>query len=160
MPIPVDCSCGREFKVKDELAGNKIRCPDCRSILEVPETQAEIATAVEIDEDAPALPPEPRVRKPQAPRLPDEYTASRTKATYDSEAKAERSMPKSKKRESSGSWFPAISVNSSIISGLLMMVGAVAWFVAGLAINRIFIYPPIMFVLGIGAIIKGFTGKD
>lgn len=37
MPIPFSCqSCGRNLRVKDELAGNQIYCPDCKSILTVP----------------------------------------------------------------------------------------------------------------------------
>ena len=41
-----------------------------------------------------------------------------------------------------------------------MMVGAVVWFVAGLAANRIFFYPPVLFILGIVAVFKGITGRE
>ena len=42
-----------------------------------------------------------------------------------------------------------------------MMVGAVVWFFGALFfLDRIFFYPPIMFVLGIGAVIRGFTGQE
>jgi hypothetical protein len=47
-----------------------------------------------------------------------------------------------------------------IATGLLMMLGAAAWFVAGLAADRIFIYPPILFIIGIGTVIKGFMGQS
>ena len=58
-----------------------------------------------------------------------------------------------------------LSISSSgfatqVITGLLMMLGAVAWFIGGLAIGYIFFYPPILFILGIGTMIKGFLGKD
>jgi hypothetical protein len=36
MPIPLTCGCGRSFHLKDELAGKKIRCPECRRVLSVP----------------------------------------------------------------------------------------------------------------------------
>ena len=51
-------------------------------------------------------------------------------------------------------------ISPAIISGVLMMLGAVIWFVAGLAFGYIYFYPPIMFVLGIGAVIKGFRGQE
>lgn len=35
MPIKVTCSCGQQFLAKDELAGKKVQCPKCRSILTV-----------------------------------------------------------------------------------------------------------------------------
>ena len=41
-----------------------------------------------------------------------------------------------------------------------MIVGALVWFFLGLAAGRIFIYPPIMCVLGIGAIVRGFRGEE
>jgi hypothetical protein len=37
MPISFSCqTCGRELRVKDELVGQEIYCPDCRAILTVP----------------------------------------------------------------------------------------------------------------------------
>jgi hypothetical protein len=40
-------------------------------------------------------------------------------------------------------------VSGQVLIGIVMMVGAVAWFVGGLMMfDRIFIYPPVMFVLG------------
>lgn len=37
MPIPITCgACGRKLKVKDELAGKKVRCPECRETVAVP----------------------------------------------------------------------------------------------------------------------------
>jgi len=41
-----------------------------------------------------------------------------------------------------------------------MMLGAVVWFFLGLAAGRIFFYPPILFVFGIGAVVRGFTGRN
>lgn len=47
-----------------------------------------------------------------------------------------------------------------IALGLLMMLGAVVWFVLGLAADKIFFYPPILFLFGIGSVIKGFLGHS
>jgi hypothetical protein len=62
-------------------------------------------------------------------------------------------------RKSEGSGF-SIAVHPAIISGLLMMVGAAVWFFVGLSAGIIYFYPPVLFVLGIGAIIRGFTGRE
>ena len=44
---------------------------------------------------------------------------------------------------------------------LVMMIIAVAWFVAGIVwADRIFFYPPILFVIGIVAIVKGLMGGE
>ncbi len=40
-------------------------------------------------------------------------------------------------------------VSGQVLIGIAMMVGAVVWFVGGLMMfDRIFLYPPVMFVLG------------
>jgi hypothetical protein len=49
---------------------------------------------------------------------------------------------------------------SSIIVGVLMMVGAVVWFVGGLAVGFIFFYPPFLFIFGIVAVVRGLMGHD
>jgi hypothetical protein len=37
------------------------------------------------------------------------------------------------------------------------MLGATVWFVVGLAADRIFFYPPILFIIGLISVIKGLT---
>ena len=36
MAIPFRCECGKRLQAKDELAGRRIRCPDCGRTLKVP----------------------------------------------------------------------------------------------------------------------------
>ncbi|HRU06422.1 MAG TPA: hypothetical protein P5137_11690, partial [Candidatus Brocadiia bacterium] len=36
MAITLKCSCGKSLKIRDDLAGKKIRCPGCKKILVVP----------------------------------------------------------------------------------------------------------------------------
>jgi len=51
-------------------------------------------------------------------------------------------------------------VDMGVVGGLLMMGGAAAWFFIGLAGGYIFFYPPVLFVIGIFALLKGlFTGN-
>jgi hypothetical protein len=40
MAITVSCECGKEFKVKDESAGKRIKCPACQTVLTVPDADA------------------------------------------------------------------------------------------------------------------------
>jgi hypothetical protein len=50
--------------------------------------------------------------------------------------------------------------SSSVMGGLLLMVIAVVWFFGGLALNRIFFYPTIMFIIGFVTFFKGlFSGN-
>ncbi len=36
MPVVVSCSCGKRFEAKDSLAGQRVRCPSCGGILDIP----------------------------------------------------------------------------------------------------------------------------
>lgn len=50
------------------------------------------------------------------------------------------------------------SISSGVSGGVLLMVVAALWFFAGIVVaNRIYIYPPVMFVIGVLAMIKGST---
>jgi hypothetical protein len=55
MTLSVHCPCGRKLKLKDELAGKRVRCPSCKQILAVPELESledvPFATAEVLDDD-------------------------------------------------------------------------------------------------------------
>jgi hypothetical protein len=51
-------------------------------------------------------------------------------------------------------------LNAGVLGGLAAMVGAVIWFVAGLLNDIIFFYPPVLFVLGLIAMIRGVMNRD
>src|SRR5262245_10156542 len=41
MPVPITCpECDSRFKVKNELAGGKVRCPKCAAVLTVADEEA------------------------------------------------------------------------------------------------------------------------
>lgn len=43
MPIDVTCdACQAEFQVKDEFAGRKVRCSECKSVIELPEAEDDV----------------------------------------------------------------------------------------------------------------------
>jgi hypothetical protein len=67
--LRVTCSCGRVLKLNDDLAGKKIKCPECASVLTVKAAaQAAVSTkptkpAVDDDDDAVASGPAPARNK-------------------------------------------------------------------------------------------------
>jgi hypothetical protein len=48
----------------------------------------------------------------------------------------------------------------AIAAGILMMVGATVWCIAGLAFDWFFYYPPILFIVGIVTVIRGALNKE
>ncbi len=49
MAIQFQCSCGKAFRVKDELAGKTGKCPNCGAVLEVPSPSMAILPTLEED---------------------------------------------------------------------------------------------------------------
>jgi hypothetical protein len=50
--------------------------------------------------------------------------------------------------------------NGGVLGGILMMVIAVVWFVVGIvALDMIYFYPPILFIVGIVALVRGLMDK-
>jgi hypothetical protein len=168
MPVPLDCECGRSLRVKDELAGRRIRCPGCSDVLTVPKPETshdadEEATALLLsDEPSEAAAPRARYRdepsesdaiqRRPSPR-PSRPTASRAPAPPNVRRAKSRGGPRVAFEQG---WFG--SMNAGVIGGLLMMLIAVVWFAVGLAVGIIFFYPPILLVLGFIAMVKGLMG--
>lgn len=58
MPIELRCTeCQRRLRVRDEIAGKRIKCPSCQAILRVPETAAGPLEPASSHAPAPAVPP-------------------------------------------------------------------------------------------------------
>lgn len=57
--ISFSCACGKALKVKDELAGKKVRCPECSRPIQVPAGEAAADEWEQWDsfDDASAVPP-------------------------------------------------------------------------------------------------------
>ncbi|AMV30302.1 hypothetical protein VT84_38275 [Gemmata sp. SH-PL17] len=85
---------------------------------------------------------------------PDEYNT-------DSLAKKKKKRaPQSENAEGTEQSLEGRVFNSGFWGGLLAMVVAVIWFFAGLANDTLYFYPPILFVIGLGAIFKGTTSSE
>src|SRR5690349_11114298 len=117
MSISIACSCGKAYRVKESLAGKKIRCAECAELIKVPVQEADDDSeydefgppqpaADDEDEGEPSLPP--RVKR----------RSSATKR----ETRAER--PARRKVLEKG-WFE--NTNGGVLGGILMMLIAVVW---------------------------------
>ncbi|QDU95043.1 TM2 domain-containing protein [Lignipirellula cremea] len=53
MPIEISCSsCDKRLRVKDDLAGKKVRCPQCKGVIEVPSDGVSVAAEDEAGDAA------------------------------------------------------------------------------------------------------------
>ena len=153
--MPVQCpQCGKQLMVPASSGGKQGRCPQCSHVFTVPAWMQE----VEADEDlrlAPmandplaSLPPasgyqlQPQAANPYAPGV-NPYAPSAQTATANPE----------KYNHAFG--LEQRAFDAGIIGGILLMVVSVIWFVAGLFFDIIFFYPPILFLIGLAAFIRG-----
>jgi hypothetical protein len=143
MPIAFSCrQCSRNLRVKDELAGTQIYCPDCKSILQVPNSGDSDSQGAATASDDPYR----EEVANQAVREPRERSA----------VDAELPPPKKATPEKGGFG----TINGGAGGGILMMVIAVVWFVVGWWAGRIFIYPPILFIIGLVSFIRALVTRD
>jgi hypothetical protein len=159
MPISFPCGCGRTLRVKDELAGSKVRCPKCSSILTVPkpdiEHDAANVSVVDVPTDAQKEPDREELEMQASTAITDQ-------PLYRAPAPVKKRRLASKRERKKESWRPPlVFINAEVTGGLVIIVVAIAWFVGGLVwLNRIFFYPPVLLILGIAAIVKGFTAPE
>ncbi|MEZ6143204.1 MAG: hypothetical protein R3B84_21780 [Zavarzinella sp.] len=184
MPIPFTCVCGKTRNLKDEFAGKRIRCPDCHAVSEVPYVIEREEYLVDMDDvvDEPVPTHASNSSSEDADDLaaralmdddddnntsrqswaePQPYSQPTSRPTIDpsryyreeiKQAEQERRARQRPERPPVDRW------NGNTVTGLLMMLGAVVWFGLGFAAGRIFIYPPILFILGLVSFFKGFSG--
>jgi hypothetical protein len=60
-------------------------------------------------------------------------------------------------QEEPGGFFAAEQkgIQKGILGGIIMIAIAVIWFVVGLAAGYIYFYPPVLFIIGVVALVKG-----
>jgi hypothetical protein len=141
MAIAVTCfGCSRTMNVKDDFAGRRALCPFCKAEVQVPER-------------------EPPREADQYPLAADERDS---RLDFDDRDDEPRRRPRLRdhdedievRKKGSG-----VS-SGSVLTGVLMMVGALVWFFGALALGRIFFYPPILFIVGLVTFIKGLAGNS
>ena len=162
MPIAIACGqCDWKGTVKDALAGRKGKCPTCGEPITVPkaadpdDVEAAAAAALLDGDDGPAPPPA------YSTPMPAPYAAQPRPDPKPADPPARRKGPQLEFRTKEA---PAprrgIAIGGAAVTGLFMMGGAALWFVLGLAADRIFIYPPFLFVFGLIAFFRGLAGHE
>lgn len=180
MPITFNCSCGKVLRAPDEHAGKRVRCPACAGVSTVPEPEPmfEVVedTAAPMFEvvEGTAAPKARPVARPVAAVVDDDDEDDRRgydTSDADRDAGEDRSRrqkkpkwqrtseKKRKKSKEPGRSLEGKVFNGGVAVGILSMLGAVVWLVAGiLLLDRIFYYPPILFIIGLVGFIKGLIG--
>lgn len=161
MPIAFACGCGKEFSVADEYSGKRTKCPACHNPLTVPTTESPaadedeafrvLAEGSESEEEAPAPArrdplPAATTAPPPAPRptpAPQPKRLHRTRSASESESRYQR---------------PRIYISPGVMGGIGSMILGAVWFFLGLAADRIYIFAPVVFFMGLLAVIRGFLG--
>ena len=171
MPIRFSCECGRTLQVADNLGGALVRCPECSRTLTAPDA----ALAVRVGVKPPPLPPQPVEDDPvdleewdekaeRKRRLnPFKDNAPPRRSYYDRRRDDDSAAPEVDERDLRLPPPPPKELggaSGSVIAGIFMMLGAIVWFVLGLFADRIFIYPVILFVSGLIALVRGLTQSD
>jgi len=179
--VPVSCpKCGKQLMVPTTAAGKQGRCPACThvfmlpALLEMPESDelpqlAPLASdpfgqnvptsGYQLQPTAPQAYPQasypygsPPAQQPYAPQQPmNPHLAN---------AYAEAAQKQSSDKYNHGFGMEQRGWDAGMMGGLLMMLLAGVWFVAGLYCGFIFYYPPILFLIGLVGFVRGlFTGN-
>jgi hypothetical protein len=103
--------------------------------------------------------------KPRAKKKPDfRHGSGRTDDDDDDEDRPKKKRKKKRKppeqQDNSGRSLEGNIINGGVGAGILAMLIAVVWFILGLMNDWIFFYPPILFIIGLVAFIKGLTGEE
>ncbi len=167
MPIIVTCDCGAKLRAQDEHAGKKTRCPRCGALLVIPADGGDRPPDVEpVEEEPPrrgvvAPPPAPRPSRASYGVSQEDEPAPRRRPARDplnfddeDDDKPRRPRPRPRPRPTGGDGW---GINAGVGGGILMMVIAIIWFVVGLMFDWVFFYPPILFIIGLIALIKGLA---
>jgi hypothetical protein len=161
MPIAFDCACGKAFRVPDEHAGKRTKCPACGGALTVPAPPASaeddafrLLEAAEAPERPARAAPPPPPSNWSAPRRP---VAAAPPPPPAAQAKT-RPRPVRRPRDDRGGGGFQIVLSPAVAGGLASMAIAGVWIALALSNNRIPIYAPVLFVFGLVAVVRGFFG--
>ena len=149
MPIEMNCECGRDLYLRDDLAGKQIRCPDCQRMLTVPYA----GRPQPLHDDVPFVLPAPRPIPAPAPAYDPLAERSEQPKPEPPPLPAAPPLPPRYPKPAGG------GVNGGkVIGGLAMLIaGGVMIGVGGAwGCNR---FPYILIVIGIITFIKGLMGS-
>ncbi|HLW65563.1 MAG TPA: hypothetical protein VKS79_09615 [Gemmataceae bacterium] len=180
MSISVKCSCGRTLLLRPEFAGKRVKCPICKGSLQVPneEPKDEIVSDFEVVEDNENV--ESNFEIVEQPQKPSKPSASAIIATRPVSKKSDNGEdppprpPKPKRRKRSRARYyddypeperrhsgGGLAISQGVIAGVAMMaVSLVLIVVMFVFLGRIWIYPGIIFALGIVRIVRSIVHGD
>lgn len=180
MPITFSCACGQQLEMADEYAGKQARCPSCQAVVTVPSAapappplptaappKARLADSdvTDVTDDdhgagAASLNPLDRRNTPSSRRRRDEDDEDdedrprRFRRRYEDDEDDDYE-PRRRREPQRKFW------NNRVTGGITSIVIAVIWGGILLALDRIPIVAPILFILGVISIIRGLaTGRD
>ncbi|MCE5279302.1 MAG: hypothetical protein ABFD92_11090 [Planctomycetaceae bacterium] len=147
------------------MAGKFDECPECRTRVLVPAAAAKAAQSnpYAMPRVGAAAPPPAAAPAPRRPAVipvqqvsPAQPQSDLDRLRMQQEARAQREKEdRAAIRWGSGQR----GIDKGVWGGLAMMVGAVVWFVVGWMAGYIFFYPPILFVIGIVALVRGLADR-
>ncbi|MAG56034.1 MAG: hypothetical protein CMJ83_07070 [Planctomycetes bacterium] len=131
-------TCRAVMSLPGTALGNKARCPRCSTKFVVEHKDVQDAASLQASAEAPGLPtslvaPAP---VPSAPRMPSARAARARVPEGDVFAPERRALDR------------------GVVGGVMVMVIAAVWFIVGMSAGRIFLKPPILFLIGLFAAIS------
>lgn len=160
MPIQMLCpTCNGKLAAPDHAAGKTVKCPKCQSLMVVPEAEPEfevVDDGFEVVEDKPLM-----AKRPVRRKRDSDYDDEDDEVDEDDRPRPRKRRKRKEKVEHHGFFSAEKSIiGSGVIGGCITMLIAVVWFVVGLMNDWVFFYPPILFVVGLIAAIKGLAGSE
>jgi hypothetical protein len=180
--MPVECpQCGKQLLVPVAAGGKNGRCPQCSHVFTLPAWMAEI----EDDELPELAPPSytpgafaaPSFAPPAVDPFAAPYSPSdrqfQTPLAYPPSANVPGGYPQAANPFLPSAPASAVApaaqpdkynhafgleqraFDAGILGGLALMALSVVWFVGGLFFDIIFYYPPILFLVGLAALVRG-----
>lgn len=161
--IEVSCTaCFTTLQAKADWAGKTCKCK-CGEKIQIPSTHkintAQTSSSSGMDMTDPmALPLTTNIPAQTSSKFQTRYNNPEAyKPIAPPKPTKKASLPKRTKSwtgSSSNAGFSSF-FEGPVIAGIGMMLGATIWFVVGLSAGYIFFYPPILFCIGLGSVIKG-----
>lgn len=161
MTIAFDCGCGKAFRVPDEHAGKRTKCPACGAALTVPAPPASAEDdAFRLLEAAEAPERPARAAPPPAPSNWSAPSRPAAPPPHPPPAPTPKVKPRTarRSREDRGGGGFQIALSPVVAGGLGSMVLGAGWFFFALSNNRISLYAPVIFVFGLIAVVRGLFG--
>lgn len=148
--------CSKELRLPANARGRRGKCPACQTVFQIP-LDAPLWSATQARSAPPPLPDGlPAIPVNDAPP-PIPVGDGSTFPDLASEPPKLSKLPEASSSKSDFFGPEKTAFEYGVVGGIAMMVIAVVWFVGGLMCDYIFFYPPVLFIIGLFALIKGLA---